>query len=130
MDSIIVPSSVSCGVFQLFYLDNSYQRLMNRIYDFFIKPDRTDKEQFNRSANGEKDYLHPVWGKGAFIIFSDADLLGYGQAFADFLSKNKLAKITQSESAENPNSYNYITVYIAQLNHEKIAEWYETNKGK
>ena len=130
MDAYIVPSSISCGVFQLFYLDNSHSYLMERIYNFFIDAARKGTAQYKLLPTGAKDYQHPVWGDGAFLLFSDADLLGNGRSFADFLGKNNLAYVTNSKSTVNPNSGNHISVYIAQLNHEKIAEWYEANKGK
>lgn len=61
------------------------------------------------------------------LIFTQASgtkrLSGYGYNLAKYIIANGLGHVAASEPGENPNSGNYVTVFVWTLNERGIRRW-------
>jgi hypothetical protein len=48
---------------------------------------------------------------------------GYGFRLAAYITKNQLGTVTASDSAVNPNSGNYIVVFVWAVDRKAISSW-------
>ncbi|MCA1841296.1 MAG: hypothetical protein LC723_13400 [Actinobacteria bacterium] len=76
--------------------------------------------------------------KPAFVLFSgvtkrftsdhaSSRVDNYGQAFADFITKNNLGPVLATAETKNPNSHNHITVWIWQMDRSALHTWMRQN---
>ena len=63
----------------------------------------------------------------AFVIFSEVREGGntYGQAFNSFIAAKGLGPVLKTETVQNPNSGNFITVYVWQMNRDALKAWHK-----
>ena len=64
--------------------------------------------------------------KSAFLVFSEVRGGGtYGTDLKAFILAKGLGTVTQSKTVENPNSGNYITVYLWWMDRNALKTWHE-----
>ena len=78
--------------------------------------------------------------KFAFLLFTQAispitminrdDDTKYGDRLKDFILENKLGTVTQTEEVINPNSGNYITMYMWTVDWKAVGKWEAENMPK
>lgn len=102
-------SAASCGILELSDFGNHHNSTLYAIASYLYHPSR------GRAT--------------AFAMWSDVKE-GNGEKFAEFLSKRpeNLAKLTTTSFAENPKTSNLIKVYVWEIPHEKLREWYKEEK--
>lgn len=54
--------------------------------------------------------------KPPFYIFTGITNERYGQKLKRYIEKNKFGKVLQSSSKKNPNSHNFISVFVWEVN--------------
>lgn len=62
-----------------------------------------------------------------FILFTQAQMYegtpdGYGDRLADFIEKKHLGSLTITEERRNPNSGNFVKVYLWGVDHEAVTK--------
>jgi len=76
------------------------------------------KEKFD----GWKEYEH------AYLIFTDDVCQKNGERFARYLKKNKFGKVHSVPPRKNPNTGNYIKVWVWAPSERRLMDWYRVNK--
>lgn len=70
-----------------------------------------------------------------FAIFSESNftwnyhhgMTDYGQKLAAYIKQHKLGKVTKSNTAQNPNSGNNVTVWIWSVDWDALKKWAADN---
>jgi hypothetical protein len=63
---------------------------------------------------------------GTFLVFSEVKGNGgYGEKLRDFVLSANLGGVTQTTTLKNPNSGNYLTAYIWEVDRSNLKIWYD-----
>jgi hypothetical protein len=81
--------------------------------------------EYQDGWDDEDDYYDEENGTGAFIIFSQVEPSDYGTQFAEYIRKNKLGRVSKSRKKLNPNSDNFVTMFVWEINREKTFKHYK-----
>jgi hypothetical protein len=113
----IEEHDMSCGVRIAYELHKDPALSAVEIAREFYESDDTDYDDQDRSA--------------AMVIFSDLSMeTSPGSRLAKFLKSLRCGKLTGSAVRRNPNSKNFIRVWIFAPSHRKFRKWYETQGRK
>jgi hypothetical protein len=109
------------GLSNSYYTNNmelAFKDFCNEFYDY----------QSCWSEEDDEDYFDAENGTGAFVVFSQVEPNQYGTNFAEYIRKNKLGRVSKSRKKLNPNSYNYVTMFVWEINRKKTFTFYKKLK--
>jgi hypothetical protein len=72
----------------------------------------------------ERNYADPKTIREAFVVFSDIDYIGGGNAICAYIRKNNLGTILETEARQNPNTGNFIRVWVWSPPHKSLDPRY------
>lgn len=104
-------SQISCGISELFDLENSPSSTLTHAFTMSYWP---------YGSPEEKEIIGLDF---AFVIFSDTVQRGYGSKLAAFIKSHKLGTIIPSQIKTNPNTKNKIRMWIWQINPTALERW-------
>ncbi len=110
----IEDSEISCGVSQLFSLNNEPVATISDIAEYVFTPDELD---------GAPNFT--------FLIFSDCDKkdgLSNGQKLAQYIRDKRLGSIVASRARINPNTENKIRVWIWGVSFKALEKFYKIDR--
>lgn len=121
---MIDPTSISCGVYQLFELDRRPDELCRELVERM--PDKTQWQEKN-DPRLVGDRLIPF----RVVIFSDIyphedneeyGYGGYGEDLTIYVRANRLGKVQATAPVLNYNSFNYIQTFMWTVNWKALLK--------
>lgn len=126
-----ISSDISCcGISEIDGIQDrrmTPQALLKQIKEEFFEEYTDYNGTWNPTIN-DYNYETRVKPVCRYLIFSDArDRKGtthsVGQGLADLITKHSLGEVVSGVEHRNPNSYNWLKVWVWAVDDEKFKEW-------